>query len=79
MAPSPVAGKFEPIVGAGVNDNDGFGKLGAYGFDNVAKKYRFLLDFDHDGISDLRIVSAFQLNWFRRGRRLCDGPHWYAT
>jgi hypothetical protein len=28
----------------------------------TSPKYRFLLDFDHDGISDLRIVSAFQVN-----------------
>jgi subtilisin-like proprotein convertase family protein len=79
------AGKFEPAVGG---DNDGFDKLGAYGFDNAAKKYRFLLDFDHDGISDLRIVSAFQVNGsavagnFAPGHNgdeigLFDGKNWY--
>ena len=54
-------GKFEPSA-ASLNDNDGFDKLGAYGYDNTAKKYRFLLDFDHDGVSDLSVVSAFQVN-----------------
>ncbi|HEY2414274.1 MAG TPA: hypothetical protein VGI40_18665, partial [Pirellulaceae bacterium] len=82
------AGKFEPAAGAGVNDNDGFDKLGAYGYDNVAKKYRFLLDFNHDGIGDLRVVSAFQVNGtpvagnFAPGHNgdeigLFDGKNWY--
>jgi subtilisin-like proprotein convertase family protein/Ca2+-binding EF-hand superfamily protein len=82
------AGKFEPAPGAGVNDNDGFDKLGAYGYDNVAKKYRFLLDFNHDGIGDLRVVSAFQVNGtpvagnFAPGHNgdeigLFDGKNWY--
>jgi uncharacterized protein DUF4394/dockerin type I repeat protein len=55
------AGKFEPAA-ISQNDNDGFDKLGAYGYDNNAKQYRFLLDFNHDGVADLRIVSAFQVN-----------------
>jgi hypothetical protein len=55
------AGKFEPAA-LSQNDDDGFDKLGAYGWDNKAKEYRFLLDFDHNGVSDLRVVSAFQVN-----------------
>jgi hypothetical protein len=81
------AGKFEPANPA-LNDNDGFDKLGAYGFDNTAKKYRFLLDFNHDGVSDQKIVSAFQVNAtpvagnFAPGHLgdeigLFDGKNWY--
>jgi len=53
------AGKFAP---ANAVTNDGFDRLGAYGYDNTAKKYRFLLDFNNNGVSDQRIVSAFQVN-----------------
>jgi hypothetical protein len=81
------AGKFEPANPA-LNDNDGFDKLGAYGYDNFAKKYRFLLDFNHDGVADQRIVSAFQVNAtpvagnFAPGHPgdeigLFDGQNWY--
>ncbi len=87
VSDSLFAGKFEP-ASAALNDNDGFDKLGAYGYDNAAKKYRFLLDFNHDGISDQRIVSAFQVNGtpvagnFAPGRNgdeigLFDGQNWY--
>ena len=38
------AGKFEPANPA-LDDNDGFDKLGDYGYDNGTKQYRFLLDF----------------------------------
>jgi subtilisin-like proprotein convertase family protein len=87
VSDSLFAGKFEP-ANAALNDNDGFDKLGAYGYDNSAKKYRFLLDFNHDGISDQRIVSAFQVNGtpvagnFVAGRNgdeigLFDGQNWY--
>jgi hypothetical protein len=81
------AGKFEPAA-LSQNDNDGFDKLGAYGYDNFAKEYRFLLDFDHNGVSDLRIVSAYQVNAIpvagnfapnRPGDEigLFDGENWY--
>jgi hypothetical protein len=80
-------GRF-PTLYPALNDNDGFDKLGAYGFDNTAKKYRFLLDFNHDGVSDQKIVSAFQVNAtpvagnFAPGHLgdeigLFDGKNWY--
>lgn len=81
------SGKFEPANPA-LNDNDGFDKLGAFGYDNGAKQYRFLLDFNHDGVFDLRVVSAFQVNGapvagnFAPGHNgdeigLFDGKFWY--
>src|SRR4029079_1719963 len=45
VSDSLFAGKFEP-ANPTLNDNDGYDKLGAYGYDNAAKKYRFLLDFN---------------------------------
>jgi hypothetical protein len=81
------AGKFEPAL-LNLNDDDGFDKLGAYGYDNVAREYRFLLDLNHDGLFDTRIRSQYQINAvpvagdFAPGRAgdeigLFDGTHWY--
>ncbi|MEX0939164.1 MAG: Ig-like domain-containing protein [Pirellulales bacterium] len=53
------SGNFAP---GGAIVASGFDKLGAYGFDNFADEYRFLLDFDHDGVADFRSISAFQIN-----------------
>lgn len=86
ISDSLFAGKFEPVGAA--NNNDGYDKLGAYGYDNVAKKYRFLLDFNYDGVTDLSVVSAFQVNakpvagnfaTTRNGDEigLFDGTAWY--
>lgn len=81
------AGKFAPANAA---TNDGFDRLGAYGYDNAAKQYRFLLDYDNNGVADQRIVSAFQINAFpvagnfdndinHKGDEigLFDGSSWY--
>jgi hypothetical protein len=87
VSDSLFAGKFEPEALA-QNDNDGFDKLGAYGYDNVAKEYRFLLDLDHDGAFDLRLASAFQVNAYAVAGNfdpshpgdelgLFDGKKWY--
>jgi len=53
------AGNFAP---AGAGSASGFDKIGSYGFDNSTGLYRFLLDFDHDGIVDFTSVSGFQIN-----------------
>lgn len=79
------AGNFAP---AGAASATGFDKLGAYGFDNSAGVYRFLIDFDHDGVVDLTTNSAFQINAipvagdFAPGHAgdeigLFDGSTWY--
>ncbi len=51
------AGKFAP---AGATTQNGFDSLGAYGFANGV--YRFLLDFNSDGVADATIVPALQIN-----------------
>ncbi|MCO6458749.1 MAG: hypothetical protein J5I93_25865 [Pirellulaceae bacterium] len=51
------AGNFAP---AGATSASGFDKLGAYGY--VGGQYRFLLDFDHDGVPDFSSVSHWQVN-----------------
>ena len=43
------AGNFNA---AGLAPASGFDKLGAFGWDPFALQYRFLLDFDHDGVVD---------------------------
>ena len=50
------AGNFAP---AGANAASGFDKLAAYGL-NDQRQYRFLLDFNHDGVVDQTIISAQQ-------------------
>ena len=80
---SVFAGNFSP---AGATQASGFDKLGAYGV--AAGSYRFLLDFDHDGVSDFSSISAFQINaWPIAGNfspthpgdeiGLFDGVRWY--
>jgi hypothetical protein len=41
---------------------NGFDKLGAYGFDPVLKKFRWLIDTDGDGVADIGNVSPLQVN-----------------
>ena len=43
------AGNFNAVGNAPAS---GFDKLGAYGWDPIAQKYRFLLDFNHNGVAD---------------------------
>jgi Bacterial Ig-like domain len=50
------AGQFHPNGGV----SNGFDRLGAYGL--VNGKYRFLLDFNDDGVPDVTIVSNVQVN-----------------
>jgi hypothetical protein len=47
------AGNFQ-AAGAGVAS--GYDKLGAYGWDPFARVYRFLLDFNHNGVPDFMSV-----------------------
>ena len=47
------AGNFQ-AAGAGLAS--GFDKLGAYGWDPFAGVYRFLLDFNHNGVPDFMSV-----------------------
>lgn len=77
------AGNFSP---AGATQASGFAKLGAYGVSGGS--YRFLLDFNHDGVLDFSSISAFQINaWPIAGNfsaahpgdeiGLFDGTRWY--
>jgi uncharacterized repeat protein (TIGR01451 family) len=50
------AGQFHPNGGV----SNGFDRLGAYGLANG--KYRFLLDFNDDGVPDVTIISNVQVN-----------------
>jgi hypothetical protein len=43
------AGNFAPALAAQAS---GFDKLGAFGVDPLTGQYRFLLDFDHNGVAD---------------------------
>jgi len=85
MSDALFAGQF---VAANASINDGFDRIGAYGYDNNAKQYRFLLDFNNDGVGDKYITSAFQVNGFpvaghfapgHVGEQigLFDGQNWY--
>ncbi|HID24275.1 MAG TPA: calcium-binding protein, partial [Planctomycetaceae bacterium] len=51
------AGQFADETATSV---DGFDRLGAYGL--VGGVYRWLLDFDNDGVADLNRVSSLQIN-----------------
>ncbi len=62
------AGQFTP---AGAATADGFDRFGAYGYDVTLGMYRFLLDFDNDGVPDPlaaasdpdpAIISGVQVN-----------------
>lgn len=55
--PQATVRDFEPFVFA-----NGFDKLGAYGFDPVLKKFRWLIDTDGDGVADIGNVSPLQVN-----------------
>ena len=46
----------------------GFDKLGAFGWDPLAQQYRFLLDFDHNGVVDFLSVPGVTRVRYRRGR-----------
>ena len=55
------AGKFSaPKAGGGKVNTDGFDKLAAYGF--VNGKFRWLIDTNNDGVPDLEIIDALQLD-----------------
>lgn len=49
------AGNF---LAAGAGVASGFDKLGAYGWDPFAGVYRFLLDFNHNGVPDFMSVAT---------------------
>ena len=49
------AGNFAPALAVAAS---GFDKLGAYGF--TGGKWRFLLDFNHDGVVDQTIITSLQ-------------------
>jgi len=77
------AGNFAP---AGVAPASGFDKLGAYGYTNGV--FRWLLDFNHDGVPDYGVVSGLQINGLPVAGNfsaahpgdeigLFDGTRWY--
>ena len=48
------AGDFSP---AGAATSSGYDKLGAFGWDPYSRTYRFLLDFNHNGVADFASVT----------------------
>src|SRR5262249_47464667 len=65
---SPFAGKFAP---AGATSVSGFDRLGVYGFSNGV--FRFLLDFNNDGVPDAFIIPTFQSNRLPVARNFAPG------